>query len=70
MTKLSNIQIELLKIYEEGVEEQELLEIKKVLAHFFAEKATQRMDKLWEERGWNADTMSEWLETHQRTPSK
>lgn len=70
MTKLSNLQIELLKIYEEGVEEQDLLTIKKVLAQFFAEKATQRMDELWDERGWTADTMQEWLDTHQRTPSR
>ena len=70
MTKLSNLQIELLKIYEDGVEEQDLLEIKKVLAQFFAEKATQRMDELWDERGWTADTMQEWLDTHQRSPSR
>jgi hypothetical protein len=70
MTKLSNLQIELLKIYEDGVEEQDLLAIKKVLAQFFAEKATQRMDELWSERGWTADTMQEWLDTHQRSPSK
>ena len=67
MTKLSNLQIELLKIYESGVAEQELLEIKQVLAHYFAEKASRRMDELWEARGWTANTMHEWLNGHQRS---
>jgi len=58
---LTNLQITLLKIYSFDIEEKQLLEIKDVLSRYFAEKATEEMDRLWEERGWTNDTMNEWL---------
>ncbi|MBK8653866.1 MAG: hypothetical protein IPN20_08205 [Haliscomenobacter sp.] len=38
----------------------QLLEIKALLANYFAEKASDRMDALWEERGWTPETMEAW----------
>ncbi len=69
-TKLSNLQLELLKIFSFNVSEEQLDDIKKMLSQYFAEKASDEMDKLWEERGWNNDTMDKWLEERMRTPYK
>lgn len=44
MEKLSNIQKELLKIYNIGINDNDLLELKDLLAKFFAEKASEEMN--------------------------
>ena len=59
--KMTNVQQELLKIYRTNVPDDVLLEMQEVLSRFFAERAMNGMDKLWDERGWTADTMEEWL---------
>jgi hypothetical protein len=43
---LSNIQQELLKIYAHNVTEQQLYDIKLLLAQYFAKQATQEADKI------------------------
>lgn len=58
---LSNLQLELLKIFSFNLEESQLLEIKELLASYFAQKATEEMDKLWKEKKWSAETMEKWL---------
>jgi len=58
---LTNLQLELLKIYSFNLKDQQLLEIKDILAKYFADKATEEMDKLWEENNWSENTMNEWL---------
>ena len=66
--KLTNLQIELIKLFEYQVEDRQLLEIKDLLARYFADEATKAMDNLWQENGLTNDTMREWSETHMRTP--
>lgn len=58
---LTNLQIELLKIYSFELPEEQLLEIKNMLAKYFADKASDDMDKLWDEIGWSNETMDKWL---------
>ena len=58
---LTNLQLELLKLYSFNLPDEQLIEIKRLLANFFADKASDEMDKLWEEKGWTNDTMDEWL---------
>jgi len=63
---LSNVQIELLKIYSKNVPDNQLEEIKLLLAKYFAEKATRAMDKLWDENQLTADDMKNWSNEHNR----
>jgi hypothetical protein len=65
--KLTNLQIELIKLFEYQVEDRQLLEIKDMLALYFAKEATKEMDKLWQQNGWSNETMKEWSKTHMRT---
>lgn len=66
---LTNLQLELLEIFSVDLPESQLLEIRGLLARYFAEKATEEMDRLWEERGWTEQTMKDWASDHFRSKS-
>jgi hypothetical protein len=66
--KLSNLQIELLKVFSRNLSDVQLLEIKQILANYFAQKATEEMDKIWDEKGWTNETMEGFLKEKMRTP--
>ena len=57
---LSNMQKELLKLYSTEIPEVQLLEIKYLLSNYFADKASDEMDRLWDENNWNDQTMNKW----------
>ena len=61
--KLSNLQLELLKLYAMGVSDEELRDIKRMLAKYFMEKAMDEADKIWDERGYTNELMEEWRQT-------
>jgi len=58
---LTNLQIELLKVFQYTTKEEDLLEIKRMLVAFFAKKVYDEMDTLWGEKGWTNETMDQWL---------
>lgn len=58
---LTNLQLELLKVFSIELPDEQLVEIRDLLAGYFAEKASVEMDKLWEEKGWTNETMDAWL---------
>lgn len=58
---LTNLQFELLKYFQYEVNNEELLEIKRILSDYFAKKAMDDMDNLSKEKGWSNDTMDTWL---------
>ncbi|HYV91372.1 MAG TPA: hypothetical protein VE978_06300 [Chitinophagales bacterium] len=69
-TKLTNLQLELLKIFSVQMSEEQLLELKDVLSNFFLTKAREEADRQWDEKGWTQETMKQWLTEHYRTPYK
>lgn len=64
--KLTNVQIELLKLFQYNLPEKQLAEIRNILAKYFAKSATEEMDKLWDENNWSNDTMNKWANEHLR----
>jgi hypothetical protein len=50
---LTNAQLELLKTFSHNLSENDLLELRKLLANFFAQKLTQQADKTWDEENWS-----------------
>jgi hypothetical protein len=58
---LSNLQLELLKLYSSNVSEADLLHIRDYLARYFAFKAIGEADKVWDEKAYTNDTMDQWL---------
>lgn len=68
--KLTNLQLELLRIFSRELTEQQLLEIRALLVNYFSEKISDQMDELWDKNGWTEETMKEWTQEHMRTPYK
>jgi len=68
--KFSNLQLELIKVFNYQLNDVQLIEIRDILTKYFADKATQEMDKLWIENKWNSNTIDNWAEEHLRTSAK
>jgi hypothetical protein len=66
--KMTELQLELIKLFSYPVNPQQVTDIKNLLANYFANQASQEMDKLWQENGWSDETMNEWANEHLRTP--
>lgn len=58
---LTNLQMELLKLYSLRLSDEQLLEVKQVLARHFADRLTRHVDALWEQKGLTAADMESWL---------
>jgi hypothetical protein len=67
---LTNLQLELLKVFSFDLSDQQIREIRSLLAKYFAEQATREMDKLWENEKWSDETMEKWSKEHMRTKYK
>lgn len=50
---LSNVQIELLKLYSAGVSDDTLVELKQALSQFFLDRMRKNADIVWEEKGYS-----------------
>ena len=58
---LSNLQIELLKLYSAGISDDQLMELKELISNFLFEKSVGMADKIWVEKGYNQQTITKWL---------
>ena len=58
---LSNVQMELIKLYSTDLSENDLKELKSLLAQFYAKKSIEEADKVWEEKGYTAEDMDRLL---------
>ena len=62
----TNVQLELLKTFSHQLPESDLIDLKKTVAPFFAEKLIVQADKTWEDKKWNNQTVDEMLQTKMR----
>lgn len=65
--KLSNLQLELLKVFSFDISDEQVKEIKALLAAYFANKVTSEMDALFEANAWGEEKIEEWSKEHMRT---
>jgi len=63
----SNIQMELLQLYKSNVSDKDLFVIKKMIADYFAAKAINMADEIWDKEKWDDKKVEELLETKMRT---
>ncbi len=63
---MSNIQIELLKLYSNNIKDEQLHDIKLLLSQYFAKKATEEMDVIWDENNLSEKDMINWANEHNR----
>lgn len=65
---LSNVQLELLKLFTFNVPDQDLKVIKQILLRYKAERLMDMADQIWEEKKWTKEDIQKMLHTHLRTP--
>ena len=65
---LSNMQLELLKLFSRDIEDNDVKEIKKLIVRYLSEKLANNANEIWEKKGWTNDDMEKLLNTHMRTP--
>ncbi len=70
VSKLTNLQLELLKLFAHNLQEKQLLQIKELLANYFAQNLVSEMNELWDTNEWTNETMQEWANEHIKTPYK
>ena len=66
---LSNVQLELLKTFSHQLSEGEILELRKILARFFAQRAIQLSNEVWDKNEWTDEDVDRMLETKMRKKS-
>ncbi|MCU0468435.1 MAG: hypothetical protein MUF58_07525 [Arcicella sp.] len=54
---LSNVQLELLKLYATGVSDETLIDLKRTMAKFFLDRMRKSADMVWEEKGYTDTQM-------------
>ncbi len=64
------MQLELLQIFSYDLDQTQLQEIKPLLSAYFAQKATEGIDKLFEDNSWGEEKINEWSQEHLRTKYK
>ncbi|NIJ51380.1 hypothetical protein [Dyadobacter arcticus] len=66
MEALSNLQLELLKVYSRPVSEDDLLAIRHFLANYFAEKSMNLADAVWDKKAWTEKDSDRMMNEHFR----
>ncbi len=66
----SNLQLELLKLYANGISDDQLTEVKWLLGKYFAEKATLEVDKIAQEKGLSAQDFVNKSKEHHRSENR
>lgn len=69
-SSFSNLQLELLKLYANGVSDKQLEEIKWLLGKYFAEKATEEMNKIISDKNITAEDIVRQSKEHYRSASR
>jgi hypothetical protein len=58
---LNNIQMELMKLFSTGLNDNDLADLKKLLAKFYSDKAVSKADEIWDQKGLTNEDMDKWL---------
>ena len=65
---LNKAQIEILKLFSREVSDTDLLEVKRFIVKYFARKAIDSANKVWDDKEWGAEDEKRLLSVHERTP--
>ena len=69
-TVFNEAQLALLNAFSSLTSEKDLLLLKQAISEFFAKRADEEMEKLWESGEWNQQTLEDLRTAHYRTPHK
>ncbi len=60
------MQLELLQLYSSNIAEQDLINIKNMLADYFLEKAESEIENVSKDKKYSAETFKQWASEHNR----
>ncbi len=63
-------QLDLLRMFSQKIDDNNWKEIKLIITNYFANKAIEEANHIWEKENWDEDKLREILNTHSRTPYK
>jgi hypothetical protein len=63
---LTNAQLEILKAFSHKLSNEELKEFQRTIANFFADRAVEGANKVWDEKGWTKEDEEKMLITKMR----
>lgn len=69
-TVFNKAQLEMLDIMANIQNDEELNALKHAISEFYARRADEEMEKLWQSWKWNEQTLEDLANTHYRTPYK
>lgn len=69
-TPFTPFQIEMLELVSRVSSEAEMQDIRRMLGRYFAKRAEDALDRLWDEGVLSDNVMEEWKSEHMRTPYK
>jgi hypothetical protein len=58
---LSNIQVELLKLFSVDISDKELLELRTIMVNFFLERARDKADIIWKAKNYSNEQLMQHL---------
>ena len=67
-TPFTPFQMQMLKLTERIKSQEEMDDIRQLVSKYFAEKAQQEVDRLWELGVINDEVIESWKHEHMRTP--
>ena len=67
-TIFNEAQLELLSVMASVKDNAELMALKHAISEFFARRADEEMEKLWQSGEWNEQTLQDLKDAHYRTP--
>jgi hypothetical protein len=65
--KMTNLQLELLRMFKYDLNESQLVEVRELLASYFADKVDSEMEKVCNEKEWSISTIETLANKHTRT---
>jgi hypothetical protein len=68
--KLTNMQLELLKMFKYDLNESQLVEVRELLSAYFAKKVDSEMDNVCNEKEWTISKIESLANKHTRTSYK
>jgi hypothetical protein len=69
-TPFTPFQIEMLELVARVNSEREMTDIRRMLGQYFAKRAEDAIDQLWDEGVLNDNAIEDWKNEHMRTPYK
>lgn len=67
---LTNVQLEILKAFSFSLNNDELQDFKDIIAQYFAKRAIQSANKVWDDKGWDDEDVDRMLNTKMRKSKK